>query len=104
MSTKIAIVIGDYSNGWSDSIVVQTVSAFKNMATLNADRSFVMEKMNEALVKLTGELEANAVINPKDPALPCCDGFEAWFKDKESKFCGLCGTPVVKERREAFKY
>jgi len=100
---KVAIVIGDYSNGWNDGIVVQNYLPFPH-DNLQQD----MELMTVALLDFISKVEKNELINPKPVDEPCCKVFEAWAKkakegiESEVKLCPFCGTVITKERREKY--
>jgi len=105
MSAKIAIIIGDYSNGWSDAIIVQDVLPFKTEQLRN-DRKAVMAVLSEKLLDVLSVLEGNEVINPKPKDTPCCTSFEEWAmgQTKDSKFnvCPFCSTKITVERRDKY--
>lgn len=104
--TKAALILGDYSNGWSDSIMVQTVTNIPNIKQFNADREFVGAVLSKHLHEAVKELEANDKINPKPLDELCCAGFEMWAKDQKVQadyaFCPFCKTAITKERRQKY--
>jgi hypothetical protein len=108
MSTKVAVIIGDYSNGWSDAWIVQGVLEIPNMAALKKDQKSVLGELNRVLLDLIQSLDKNEYINPKPKDEACCDKFVYWFSahsvtDKESfKACTFCGEKITDERRKKF--
>jgi len=105
VSAKIAICIGDYSNGWSDAIIVQDVLSF-DQKKLQADRPFVLGLMADTVQSLVQQIEANELINPKPKDEACCKDFEAWAREQDSlskiKVCPLCSTKMTPEREKKF--
>ena len=109
MSTKIAICIGDYSNGWSDAWIFQAPTKIKSQDQLKAAQGEVAELCNKALVALAAALEGSKAINPRDPAEPCCESFAAFAKDftkdqadrTPPRFCPGCGAKIEKDRWES---
>ncbi len=108
MSTKIAVIIGDYSNGWNDAIIVQNVMKIKNQEQLREDRAFVQGVMTDAMIQVIEQIEANPKTNPIPQDEPCCDNFEKWAKSQDVaemptlKSCPCCGREISKERREKY--
>ena len=104
MSAKIAVVIGDYSNGWGDSIFVQQTLKF-SQKNLEADREKTMKVLTSALLTAVKELEADDNINPKPKDEPCCEHFVDFANKNDiskMKMCPLCGSPITKERHSRF--
>lgn len=106
MSMKMAIIAGDYTNGWSDAVVVQAVSRIKSVDALNANREFVAKIMTQHLNETLATLEGNDQLNPIPLDEPCCTNFTAWAKglDKETTciLCPYCGTKISDERRKKY--
>lgn len=103
MSTKIAVIIGDYSNGWNDAWIIQAATKIKNQETLKSTQPFVMERMSAALNRLISDLEENEAINPTPKDEPCCEGLQATLTaNPEMKCCGDCGAKITPERRKRF--
>lgn len=107
MSTKIAVIIGDYSNGWSDSWVIQEPTKIANIKQLEADRDAVREIMGAALGVVIKAVEGNENINPRPADEPCCAKWEEVVKEcsdllnaDKFKRCPECGVIITKERRE----
>ena len=105
MSTKIAVIIGDYSSGWSDAWIVQEPTKINDIGQLRNDRDAVRQVMCQALAIVVRVVESNEKINPVPHDAPCCDGFKAWVRGQlteDLKYCGLCATAITPERRKAF--
>lgn len=105
MSTKIAVIIGDYSNGWSDAWIVQEPTKINEIGQLRNDREAVMRIMCDALASVIYAVESNEKINPVPHDAPCCEGFKAWVMGQlteDLRYCGLCATAITPERRKAF--
>ena len=106
MSTKAALILGDYSNGWGDAVIVQLVTKFPKIDSLNADREFVTKVMSKHLNDTITELEGNEKINPLPLDETCCDKFQEWAKDLEKTssclLCPFCGVRISDERRKKF--
>lgn len=102
MSAKVAMIIGDYSNGWNDAIIVQGVATFKQ-EVCNRDRKTVMDAMTKHVTDFISGIEGNEVFCPTPNDAPCCDKFVAWAKDqaKEAAFacCPCCGKKITDERK-----
>jgi len=106
MAAKVAIIIGDYSNGWSDAIMVQNYFSFKQ-EELNKDREYTMEKMSQHLLAFIEDIENNETINPTPKDEPCCDKFEDWVnslsdKTLEYSICPMCGKHITPERKNKY--
>ena len=106
MSTKAALILGDYSNGWSDAIIVQSVTNFREIKQLNKDRDFVMNVMIRHLNDAVAELEANEKLNPIPKDEVCCANFEGWAvkqsKSSNIPFCPYCQKAITDERKKRF--
>jgi hypothetical protein len=107
MSAKVAVIIGDYANGWSDAVIVQDYVPKIKQDQILQDRPMIHRVMNEALIRVIAEIERNETINPKPKDEPCCDSFAAWAKKqiappRELKVCPFCGTEITNERRAKF--
>ena len=104
MSAKLAVIIGDYSNGWSDAWVVQVPIEGTKQADLAKDRKVVLARMNEAALDIAEFIQHNEKINPVPEDEPCCKDFADWYKTNETAFfCGKCGKKITAERAEKFK-
>lgn len=109
MSTKIAVIIGDYSNGWSDSWFVQQTTSIPNIKEFVKDRESVHALMSAALKSIIDGVEKNPRINPAKAEEPCCEAFKPWADGQKAevfakvKFCGPCGTEITPHRRETVK-
>lgn len=104
MSAKVAVIIGDYSNGWSDAIIIQNVAKFKQSDT-NKDLMFTNKVMSEACLNVIKALEANELINPLPEDEPCCEKFEGWAEDQKNddvKLCPFCGIKITEKRKKKF--
>lgn len=105
MGAKVAICIGDYSNGWNDAIIVQDFLPFK-LGQVHNRREFTLETMNKALLGIINMLTGDEVINPKPKDETCCRQFEEWAvtinKDAKCILCPFCGTKITDERRNKF--
>lgn len=105
MSAKIAVIIGDYSNGWSDAIIVQDVGNF-NQKDCAKDRDFVRSVLAQAVGNVINTIEAHEVICPKPQDEPCCDKFKEWAKEllpgTSVKHCPFCGTKITPAREKKF--
>jgi hypothetical protein len=102
MSAKIAVIIGDYSNGWSDAQIVQMVGNFSEKQCRGEHQREVTEIMSDACAKVVAAIERNEGICPKPKDEPCCDKFEAWAEGQDfpekMKLCPFCGTVISVER------
>ena len=104
MGAKIAVVIGDYSNGWSEAIFVQQTLKF-GQKSLESDREKTMQVLTKALLLAIKELEADEKINPLPKNDPCCEHWSEFASGNDvakMKVCPLCATPITKERHEKF--
>ncbi len=107
MSSKMAIIIGDYSNGWSDSIQIQQVTKIETIKNFGNDKDFVLSVLAKHLNQAVNELENNETINPQPKDEPCCDKFKEWSgsiteMDKDVKVCPFCAIKITEERRKRF--
>lgn len=105
MSAKVAVIIGDYSNGWSDAQIVQLVGNFTEKELRGDKQSFVLEIMSKACQQVVRSIESDERICPKPKDDPCCAKFEEWAGSKPhsgEKNCPYCGTAITKERGERF--
>ncbi|KKN34938.1 hypothetical protein LCGC14_0788790 [marine sediment metagenome] len=106
MSTKAALILGDYTNGWSDSIQVQVVTNIKEVKQFSKDRDFVTMVMSTHLNDVVRALEANEKLNPTPKDEACCANFKEWAgKQGEScdiPFCPYCQKGITDERRKKF--
>ncbi len=105
--TKVALILGDYSNGCSDSIQVQVVTNTLTIKQFSNDREFVTKVLSKHLNAAVNELDANEKINPKPKDEPCCEKFKEWAgtlteMDKEVAFCPYCQTVISPERKKLF--
>jgi len=106
MSLKMAIIAGDYSNGWSDAVIVQQVTKIESIKQLAEDRDYVSGVMSTNLNKCIAEIEANKTVNPRPKDEPCCEKFEEWAihleKIASCVCCAYCGTKITDERRKKY--
>ena len=106
MSTKVAVIIGDYSNGWADAWIVQQPTSIVDMKQLLHDKRALQDAMNKALNMVVEAIETNPKINPILADEPCCERFAEWAIEhltSDIEFCGRCGKPVSADRRRRFQ-
>ncbi len=105
---KLAVIIGDYSNGWSDCIMVQLHSDKIQQNDCMKDRESTMNILNKHAIEALSELENNDKINPKPNDEPCCEKFEEWAKEtdikvgKDMAVCPMCLTKISDERKKKY--
>jgi hypothetical protein len=107
MSAKIAICLGDYSNGWNDAAIAQGVLPFKQAEAFKNGRHVINEILARHLNAIMDELESNPVVNPIPNDEPCCDKFQEWSsrykeldKTDDLVCCPFCGKKITLERRK----